>query len=208
MIPGTFQALAVVVTAILPGAAFIWSFERATLWPWGSASVGDRVLHFVTAAGVFHILAAWPEYLLWREQYADRQEITPGRFAILWFFILASGAGPALFGLLIGRAWLRRGFSRRTARGWDAWQFSALPKDNYIRVRIKDSSAGHQWVGGYFGPRSIAATPPHSGDIFLEWAYEINEDGSFGARKNHGVYVPADRIEWLEVIYDGASGTG
>lgn len=57
------------------------------------------------------------------------------------------------------------------------------------------------WVGGYFGPRSFAGSPPNHSDLFLEWAYDMEEDGTFGERLDYGLYIPGDKIKRLEVLY-------
>ena len=47
--PNTFQALAVLLVALLPGALYVWSFERQA-GRWG-IGLSDRVLRFVGGSG-------------------------------------------------------------------------------------------------------------------------------------------------------------
>jgi hypothetical protein len=56
--PGTLQGLAVVLIAVLPGALYVWSYERqAGQWRVGSP---DRLLNFLGVSVVLHALAALP----------------------------------------------------------------------------------------------------------------------------------------------------
>jgi hypothetical protein len=61
--PDTFQASGVIVVALLPGALYVWSFERIV----GAGGIGlsDRVLRFVGSSVVFHALSAPIGYRLW-----------------------------------------------------------------------------------------------------------------------------------------------
>jgi hypothetical protein len=59
----SFEALAVTILALLPGALFTWSFEREV----GDRGAGlaDRVYRFVGFSAIFHAALAYPEYLFW-----------------------------------------------------------------------------------------------------------------------------------------------
>jgi hypothetical protein len=61
--PETFQALMVLVVALLPGALYVWAFERFA-GAWG-VRFSDRVLRFVEVSAVLHAVAAPLSYWLW-----------------------------------------------------------------------------------------------------------------------------------------------
>ena len=58
--PGTFQAAAVVVLAMLPGALYVWAFERQA----GRYGIGlsDRILRFAGGSAVLLAIFAGPLY--------------------------------------------------------------------------------------------------------------------------------------------------
>ena len=63
----TFQALAVALIALLPGASYTFAVERSL----GSYGVkfSDRLVRFLAASAVFHAVASGPEYLLYRSYF-------------------------------------------------------------------------------------------------------------------------------------------
>ena len=60
--PGTLQGLLVLVLAVLPGAMYVWGFEREA-GKWG-IGLSDAVLRFVVASAVFQVVFAAPLYQL------------------------------------------------------------------------------------------------------------------------------------------------
>jgi hypothetical protein len=60
----TFQALWILLLAFLPGAPYVWAFEREA-GGWG-LGVTDRLLRFVGVSAVFHALAAPLTYIAYQ----------------------------------------------------------------------------------------------------------------------------------------------
>src|SRR3954447_2721405 len=97
----TAQALAVAVIAVLPGAAFTFSYER------GAGTYGvtrsDRLIRFLTASAVFHALLSGLTYHFY-VRTIHSQDLQQGRVSP-WAVELASVvyiAIPVAAGLLIG----------------------------------------------------------------------------------------------------------
>ena len=65
--PDTFQAVAVAVVALLPGALYVWAFERQA-GRWG-IGLSDRLLRFVGGSALFHAAAAPLTYWIWADRY-------------------------------------------------------------------------------------------------------------------------------------------
>jgi hypothetical protein len=61
--PDTFQALVVIGLGLLPGALYVWSFERLA-GAWGIKLV-DRILRFVGVSAVLHVILLPVTYRLW-----------------------------------------------------------------------------------------------------------------------------------------------
>lgn len=63
--PDTFQCLAVLALAFLPGALYVWAFERQA-GAWG-IKLSDRLFRFVGFSALAHALLAPLTYRLWDE---------------------------------------------------------------------------------------------------------------------------------------------
>jgi hypothetical protein len=209
----SFEALAVTLLALLPGALFTWSFERE-VGNWG-AGLADRVYRFVGFSAIFHAALAYPEYLFWtnylRVPDADGQgfhNVFTGGGDIAWWLglvpILYVGISVAL-GFLASRSawnngWLGRVLVGRNPapRAWDHlfWRGPAL----VVRLKLKDG----EWVGGLFGDDSYASGYPEPQDLLLEETYEITNDGTFVAGDGPDDLAPLGSsilISWSEVQF-------
>lgn len=61
--------------------------------------------------------------------------------------------------------------------------------------------ADNTWAAGRFAAASYAGGFPHEADLFLEEAWEINEDGTLGTDGlGYALYLPAAIIKWFEVV--------
>jgi hypothetical protein len=65
-------------------------------------------------------------------------------------------------------------------------------------------------VGGWYGRRSRASAYPNPADLYLESAYEMGSDGSFGprVRATGGLYVNMSDVEVLEFVEATRSEAG
>ena len=215
LVPTTWTALLVLVAAVLPGAMFTYGFERRA----GAFGVtlADRVLRFVAVSLLIDLLLAWPAYLLYRSGAAP-PPWTAGRFAVAWAAVGVLLLTPAAAGGLVGELYATRaaraGRRRRLlpaatearlldllvgrARAPRAWDhFLAQRPEAYLRVRTTDG----RWLGGRFGAASRAATFPHDPDLYIEEAWPIADDGTFGdAPLGYPVYIASGTIAYLEVV--------
>jgi hypothetical protein len=175
-------------------------------------------------SGIFHLALAWPEYLLYRVAIAGYRDLGSGRFALLWADALLLVGIPAVFGTVLGGLYATR--TERT--GWDrvrrhltpsretsllaaalgrtpaprAWDnlFSERP-NAYLRLCLTDDT----WIGGRFADESYAGGFPHESDLYLEEAWEVDQDsGAFVGESGLGipVYVPAGQIRWMEIEFE------
>jgi hypothetical protein len=98
-VPDTFQAIAVVAVALLPGALYVWAFERQA-GRWG-VGLSDRVLRFVGGSALFHALAAPLSYWLRANQW---KAVRAGETVTwwLWLVVICYVAVPAIGGTVVG----------------------------------------------------------------------------------------------------------
>ena len=214
----TFEAVAVAVLVVLPGALYTWGFEQSA-GPWGT-DVSDRMLRFVGGSAVFHALAA--PLTWWVMGRHDRIMVWP--VPSFWWPLWPVAIGYALTPLLLGRL---IGTGARERRPWAAWVAGAGPAPEawdvvfadglncWLRIRLKDSSAGaggwilglyegHQDGGGGYAGGSTSRVP----DLYLrQTAVADPATGNFltgpdgqPTLRDIGVLLRRDDMLYLEVI--------
>lgn len=200
--PETLEALAVVVIALLPGALFVWSYERQT-GPWG-IQLPDRLFRFVGASAVLQAVAAPATFGIWRHYIRDGTWLNAERLSlVLWAAIAFYVIGPVALGVFVGRStaagrpWAT-GLAGHPPRGWDFF-FSRGP-DGWVRLRLKSG----KWIGGAFDRDSWAAGYPEAGDLYIASAAEVDPDSGSFVFDGDGNVVLRDSgilIDWQDVEY-------
>jgi Family of unknown function (DUF6338) len=207
VIPQTALGLLLLVVAVLPGLTYTLAFERQA-GAYG-VTLADRTLRFIAVSAVFHLLAAWPEYGLWRVTFGRGGRIDAGEFAVLWLAGILLLVLPAVTGTLIGQVYVHRddrplwqqGLLRWTIgpelapRAWDDF-FSERPA-TYLRVRTVDGTTH----AGLFASGSYAAGFPQEPDLLLEEAWSIDPDsGELLASLGYPLYIAPGQIAWMEIV--------
>jgi hypothetical protein len=207
----TFQALGVLLLALLPGALYVWAFEREA-GGWG-LGVTDRLLRFVGASAVFHALFAPLAYIAYRDLVVTGR-LARGAALPLWLWLVpvVYVALPTVAGSRVGSAtsagkrWTRYVVGRSPApRAWDHL-FSPQDLSGWIRLKLKTGD----WIVGAYGRsggrriRSYAAGYPDAQDLYLVETAECEpETGKFvldpdNKPRLRGIGV---LIRWEEVLY-------
>ena len=208
--PQSFQAVVAVIVALLPGALYVWAFERQA----GRYGIGlsDRVLRFVGGSALFLAIFAMPLYWLYAnygEPLATAQPL-PLWLALvpLAYVAMPLAAGTAIgYGLRTGWAWTRFVTGPDPApRAWDhLFQYNV---DGWIRCRLKSGT----WLAGAYadanGRRSYAAGYPEAQDLYL--AASVSVDGQTGEfllddeglpdLGQGGLLIRWEEVEYLEFI--------
>ena len=208
--PDTFQAIAVLAVALLPGALNVWAFERqAGRWRIG---LSDRLLRFVGGSAIFHAAAAPLTYWVWTDRAPNARTSAPLPWW-LWPLVLAYVGVPMLLGTVVGRG-------VRAEKHWTAWFTGPDPAprswdhlfgqkaDGWVRLHMKSGG----WLGGAFadanGRRSYAAGCPEPQDLYLAAAVEldqetgefvVDDDGNVPLLEG-GLLVRWEEVEHLEFI--------
>lgn len=98
--PETFQSLAVLVLALLPGALYVWAFERQA-GAWG-IRLSDRLFRFVGFSALMHALLAPVTFRLWDEFLRSGRLSSGMAPLLLWLLPLAYVGVPILLGTIVG----------------------------------------------------------------------------------------------------------
>jgi hypothetical protein len=209
-VPDTFQAVAVAAIALLPGALYVWAFERQA-GRWG-IGLSDRLLRFVGGSALFHAAAAPLTYWVWTDQAPSARASEPLTWW-LWLLVLAYVGAPSVLGTVVGRGvraekpWTTWFTGPDPApRGWD--HLFGQKADGWVRLRMKSGG----WLGGAFadanGRRSYAAGYPEPQDLYLAAAVELDQEtGAFVVDDDGnvpllegGLLVRWEEVEHLEFI--------
>lgn len=208
----TFQAAAVTILAVLPGASYTFAFERVA----GSfgVSLSDRLVRFTAASAVFHAVFSGPELLLYRTFVVpgrlERADLSAWQFELLALgYVLLPTAVGSLVGHGRNKRW--RWVSWLTGnspepRAWD-YVWTRPRTTTIVRLRLKSG----RWVAGFFGnvegaPGSYAAGYPEAPDLFLGLQVKVDPDTGAFIEDEEGLIQPVDGrtallVRWDEVEY-------
>lgn len=205
--PSTFQGVAAVLIAVLPGALYIWAYERV-VGRWG-IGLTDRLLRFVGISVALHVAGAPITYHLWHA-YLRHGALPADHVLPLWLWYVALGyvAVPIALGTIVGRgataeAWWAKFLigASKAPTAWDAI-FSGKP-EGWVLLRLKSG----RWIGGAFTDKSYTAGYPEDADIFLsaeglvdqETEMFVLDDQDQPVTLGWGVLVRWNEVEYLEV---------
>lgn len=207
----TFQALAVTLLALLPGASYTFAYERVI----GNFRVSftDRLVRFTAASALFAALFSGPAFLLYRAVIVNgklgRGSVNP---VYLELVALAYVLVPIGVGALLGAG--QRCHWRWVAlfvggspepRAWDyIWSLRVAA---VVRVKLKSGT----WLAGMFntnqaGQRSFAAGYPEKEDLYLSQQLKVDPVSGEFARDPDGTAVPVDGgggllLRWDEIEF-------
>ena len=123
----------------------------------------------------------------------------------IWFLVIFIIV-PAIIGLLLGinvqRNFIRGALSRigiftthAFPTAWD-WVFSRGVSEQLVLVTLKDGTQ----FSGLFGLESFASSIPNERDLYIQWLYDIDEEGIWTPvdEKGKGVLISASEISTVE----------
>ena len=202
------NAAALVLAALIPGALFIWSFER----PAGRFGIGlkDRALRLMGASAVLLSLFAWAPYWAYIHYWDNitNREPLPSWF---WGLPILYTVIPWAAGSLLGHGWKRNWpWARfiigegRTPRAWDHL-FQDQPAGR-IHCKLKSGT----WIGGVYAEandsRPYTSGYPEPQDLYLpamididpETGQTITDEENIPIVLDWGVLLRWEDIEFLE----------
>jgi len=207
----TFQALAVLLTSVLPGALFTFEYEREyTRVVSGDSS--ERLIVFLATSAVFGMISAPLLYQGYRT-YVVTGDLQNGKAlpGWIWLIIAAYIIVPLLAGFVAGYAAREQKCGSRFITGprphptaWDAL-FRTPNLGGYLRLTLKDGTIIiGEWAKDpqTVRPDSYASAYPHTQDLYLRETFTVNDDGSLKFVDDK----PEPRglallISWAEVAY-------
>jgi hypothetical protein len=212
----TFEALLVLLVAVLPGSLYtIALVHRGATWAWPRDGTADRIILFVGISAVFHACFAPATYWAYRELIVG-QALADGRAAWWWWLILlAYVVVPYAWGEATARSrawglsaprpkiWFKHLIEMFTAtapepRAWDR-VFANPGTVGWVRLKL----ASGDWKAGHWRQPSYASGYQEETDLFLADLVMVDNAGQFVMDRNkRPVPVGAGLlIRWSEVQY-------
>jgi hypothetical protein len=115
---------------------------------------------------------------------------------------------PTVLGVGFGKlsliGWIDRlldkiglGYIDRMPSAWDFVLRQQKPR--YIRIHLKD---GKGMVGGVYADRSFGSLNPRRADIYLEEAWQLDEDGNFvqAIADSRGIWIAHDVMAYVHLL--------
>jgi hypothetical protein len=167
---------------LLPGALYIWGFERV-VGNWG-ISLSDRLVRFVGVSTILQVLWAPVAVYLWRELVVTGDAAEGVIPLWVWPIAIAYVTLPVMLGTAVGRGTRRRARWSRVFKG--------------------------TWLGGAFSPPeggelgSYAAGYPDPQDLYLGRLAEVDpQSGAFLFDDAGQIRMASGGIliRWDEVLY-------
>ncbi len=204
----TFEAVAVTLVAIIPGALYLWGYERMA-GSWDQTSP-DRIYRFVAGSAVFQLLFAPLSYWLWKTYfYSDRLSHAKSVPLSFWLLLSLYGVIPAAVGLAVGKFVSKKTVLGRVIRSSSAppraWDkvFSGQPQ-GLVRIKLKSGT----WVAGVFAETAsgdaYASGYPADQDIWLPQTVvvdPINGEYILDVNRLPKFLTTGILIDWSEVEY-------
>ncbi len=193
--PSTLQQIILLVLFVLPGITYQFVRERMRGPVPGERDLAARVLRPLTASLA---VGPWLVHMIkssGRSWFATAaaQPRQAAAVSLVLFFVI-----PAAVALVVGMI-ERLLHPSRFDPVPTAWDGAFRERSTgFVRARLKSGT----WVGGWYGRRSRASAYPNPPDLYLESAYMMGNDGSFGPRVQGtgGVYVSMTDVEVLEFV--------
>ena len=127
-----------------------------------------------------------------------------GKSRLIWFGLVF--IGPIFLGLLLGIN-IQKDLVRRFLNwfglypvhaiptAWD-WKFNGMA-EQWVLVTLKDGTR----FAGFYGAQSFTSSSPDERDIYLQWVYDINDDGTLSPPDDEkGVLIAAGEIRTIEFL--------
>jgi hypothetical protein len=151
---------------------------------------GERFLAYVTVSVIYGTLVL---------RFVDVTLIQTS----VWVYLAVVFGGPLVLGLILGIN-IQQDLSRRflsriglstvhpVPTAWD-WKFNRGTEE-WVLVTLKNGTR----FAGFYGPLSFTASILDERDMYIQWVYEIGDDGIWSPAGEQGVLITAGEISTIE----------
>lgn len=177
---------------LVPGVVIFFTQSKFVT---GRTSPQNQLIHYFAVSVVYYMM-------VWLTVNAFSFELDYQNPRHMCFLLLV---GPIIVGSLVGYE-SQKGYIRRLIRwfrlgnlshplesAWD-WKFVDT-NDEWVIVTLKDGTR----FRGFYGKNSFASSDPQRRDIYIEWIYDIDENG-YWTYRGKGLLVAAGEIKTVEFL--------
>jgi hypothetical protein len=223
--PTTWEALSVILLAVVPGFITTTMWARARTWK-GYAGDLRVTLQSLALSAVIQVLLS-PLTIHWIVPAIPHPRMLRNEIHIAIWFALAVLVIPVVLGFACARGsdrlfrpirrrgdreqlgWFRRSIAWLIEASplpsvWDAWLADHLPDEGiFVRVTFRD---GHH-VGGAFAASSQAFTSPERQGLFIEQEWVLDDAGNLQevVPGSLGMLIPSiDEVRAVSILGSGS----
>lgn len=175
---------------LIPG--FIALYVRSQFVTTPHLQDNERLLSYLTISVIYNVI--FIRYF-------------PEAIEGLWFgtsFFLVFFVGPIIVGALLGIN-IQKDFVRGLLgkaklstihpipTAWD-WKFTSLTGEQWVLVNLKNGAV----IRGLWASDSFASSDPINRDLYIQWIYDIDEEGKWFPLGNRGILINTDEISTIE----------
>ena len=206
--PSTIEALVIVALVLAPGYVLALIASAVIAFVQTDRSDLSALLPTITCGSFVHaVLSPWTLRVL--GFYEDRTLADHSTELVLWGVILVLIV-PAVLGILAGQILsidavdrvldkIGLGYIDRMPSAWDY----VMRKDEsaFVRAYLEDGTV----VGGAFSARSFGSMTPGKGDLYLEQAWELDEQNEFvrPLKGTTGIWIAHSSLDRIEFFTTG-----
>ena len=155
-----------------------------------------ELLNYLTVSVIYYAIA-----LPLVDFIQSFQEPDNSNELLTWFTLIF--VGPAVLGLLLGVN-IQKNLIRRALQycglniihviptAWD-WKFRNMT-EQWVLVTLKDGTR----FAGFCGGESFMSSDPNERDIYIQWAYDIDDENNWSSRSESGVLIAAGEVQTIE----------
>jgi hypothetical protein len=201
-VPTTIEALVIVALVLAPDFIFTQIARRVIAHIQEPTDVRFLLTIISTGTAYHAFMFPWTSRIL---DYYLAVKLPGHRWEVFCWSVLTVFIVPLALGILVGRmslwGWVERlldqiglGYLDRMPSAWDFVMHQQEPR--YVRIHLKD---GMGVVGGVFANQSFGSLDRGRGDLYLEQAWYLDDDGNFeqAVMDGHGVWIPHDVMAYV-----------
>jgi hypothetical protein len=181
------------IAFVIPGFISIKAYE--VMIPTGEKDSSKQIIDAITYSCINYALLLWP---ILSVESSKLSTVHPSLYKL--FYVLVLFVFPITW-VLIWR-WLRqldffqKNAPHPTSKPWD-FVFSQR-QWYWVIVTLKDGSK----IAGKYAGKSFSSSNPAKEQLYLEEAWELNDDGGFERSRNNtaGVIILADEVSTVELF--------
>ena len=161
------------------------------------ASNAENLISYLAVSLIYHALA-----LPFLDMFVFHDNLFVGGTFAWFLYILII---PVFFGLAIGiniqKNFVRRALQRVSLNplhaiptAWD-WKFGRMQvTGEWVLVTLKNGTC----FAGFCGPESFMSSEPDERDLYIQWIYDIDDDGKWLPLRETGLPVAGGEISTIE----------